>query len=117
MILNFGHTYGHVIETVSAMKHGFAVASGMVLAAGLSFEEGLLEKKHYDRLIRLLNDFGLLREYKISPETVSSKISGDKKKKGDEISFVLIGPPGVATIRKIGVKRLVGYYILHSSSE
>lgn len=110
MILNFGHTYGHVIETETSMKHGFAVASGMVLAAGLSSELGLLDSGSHDRLIRILNDFGLLPGYRISSEMVWAKISGDKKKKGEEISFVLIGPPGTATIRKISVKRLVEYY-------
>ena len=116
MMLNFGHTYGHVIETVSSMKHGFAVASGMVLAAGISVEEGLLDKKSFNRLHKILDEFGLLLKYKISSETLYQKISGDKKKKGDEIGFVLIGPPGKATIRMMHVGKLVEYYESHSSS-
>jgi 3-dehydroquinate synthase len=110
MILNFGHTFGHVIETETSMKHGFAVASGMVIAAGISVDKGLLERRFYDRLISMLKDFGLLLEYKIPSEMVSLKISGDKKKKGNEINFILIGPPGKATIHKIPVSNLVEYY-------
>jgi 3-dehydroquinate synthase len=117
MILNFGHTFGHVIETETSMKHGFAVASGMVIASGISAEQGLLDRKFYNRLVRILKDFGLLLEYKIPTEVVGSKISGDKKKMGDEINFVMIGPPGKATIKKIPVVNLVAYYKSQSESQ
>jgi 3-dehydroquinate synthase len=110
MILNFGHTYGHVIEAVTSMKHGFAVAAGMVLAAGLSSKEGLLDNSSSDRLQRILDEFGLLIKYEVTPEKVYKKISGDKKKMGEEINFILIGPVGRATISKMPVKKLVDYY-------
>jgi 3-dehydroquinate synthase len=44
-ILNFGHTFGHAIETLTGYQrllHGEAVAIGMVMAADLSVRQGLL---------------------------------------------------------------------------
>jgi 3-dehydroquinate synthase len=115
MILNFGHTYGHVIETVLSLKHGYAVSSGMVLAAAISVDEGILEIEDFKRLCRILNEFGLIGKHEIPAETLLKKLKGDKKKKGDEISFILIGPPGKATIRQIPVQKLVAYYETHSA--
>jgi 3-dehydroquinate synthase len=115
MILNFGHTYGHVIETVLMLKHGYAVSSGMMLAAGISVKEGLLENSDFTRLFNILNDFGLISKHNIPADTLLKKLKGDKKKTGDEISFILIGPPGKATIRQISVNKLVEYYETYSA--
>ncbi len=41
-ILNFGHTYGHVIEMQKSVKHGFAVAAGMELATQYSLLKGYI---------------------------------------------------------------------------
>ena len=40
--LNFGHTFGHAIEKLTGIPHGEAVGIGMVLAATLSVQKGLL---------------------------------------------------------------------------
>jgi len=67
MILNFGHTFGHVIETSGNQKHGFAVASGMVIAAGISELEGALGKTDVKSIINLLKSFNLIKKYDIPP--------------------------------------------------
>ncbi len=107
MILNFGHTFGHVIETLGKQKHGFAVASGMVLAAGISQQEGLLSVKELTRLVDLLKYFGLLKKYSIPTSGFGEMISKDKKKRGNEVSFVLIGEPGKAIVRNLTVEKLM----------
>jgi 3-dehydroquinate synthase len=61
-LLNFGHTFGHALETETGygtLLHGEAVAIGMVLAARLS--AGLARAPHVDtdRLAALLTAFGL----------------------------------------------------------
>jgi len=110
MILNFGHTFGHVIETAGDQKHGFAVASGMVLAAGISEQEGMLSVKELTRLVDLLKSFDLLKKSHIPAAKFSEMISKDKKKRGDEVSFVLLEGTGKAVVRNLTVEKLMSDY-------
>ncbi len=60
-LLNFGHTWGHALETEArgALLHGEAVALGMVSATHLSVELGRCSPENLDRLVRLLERAGL----------------------------------------------------------
>jgi 3-dehydroquinate synthase len=62
MLLNFGHTFGHAIESeqgYGGLLHGEAVAVGMVLAATLSTQMGLAPVADCQRLQALLTRLGL----------------------------------------------------------
>jgi 3-dehydroquinate synthase len=61
-LLNFGHSFGHALEAVSGygvLRHGEAVAIGMVLAARLSARLGCAPAADAERLARLLHAIGL----------------------------------------------------------
>jgi 3-dehydroquinate synthase len=61
-LLNFGHTFGHAIETATGYRrylHGEAVAIGMVQAARLSERLGLAPRGDGDRMAALLERLGL----------------------------------------------------------
>jgi 3-dehydroquinate synthase len=61
-ILNFGHTFGHALETLTEYRtllHGEAVAIGMVMAADLSMRQGWLSSEAAQRIKRVLATFGL----------------------------------------------------------
>ena len=61
-LLNFGHTFGHALETASGygeLLHGEAVAIGMLMAARLSAALGHAPPEHAERLSRLLAHLGL----------------------------------------------------------
>jgi 3-dehydroquinate synthase len=61
-ILNFGHTFGHAVETLSGygvIRHGEAVAIGMVMAARTAVKLGLATPAEVDRLSALLKAFAL----------------------------------------------------------
>jgi len=57
-LLNFGHTFGHAIETgmgYGTWLHGEAVGTGMLLAANLSARQGWLTSAQVERIARLLD--------------------------------------------------------------
>ena len=61
-ILNFGHTFGHAIESglgYGEWLHGEGVGCGMVMAAHLSQRLGLVDKVFVERLVRLVAKAGL----------------------------------------------------------
>jgi 3-dehydroquinate synthase len=109
-ILNFGHTYGHAIEIYKSFRHGYAVASGMVLAAGFSLFRGYISEAEYNRVIALLKLFKLLRRHDIPDDQISQLILRDKKKSGNEIYFVFMEGIGKAIVEKIPVSEAVDFY-------
>lgn len=106
-ILNFGHTFGHAIEAgmgYGNWLHGEAVGCGMVMAAELSRELGLVDAAFVQRLRVLVQRAGLPV---IGPRLSATDNSGrylelmrvDKKAEGGEIRFVVIDGPSHATLR------------------
>ena len=109
-ILNFGHTYGHAVEIQKAIKHGFAVASGMELATDFSYEKGLLSLVEKDRILGLLKRFELLGKHDIPDEQIQRLIMHDKKKSGTDIHFVFTGGIGSAVVNKISIVEIIDFY-------
>jgi 3-dehydroquinate synthase len=109
-ILNFGHTYGHAIEMHTAVPHGFAVASGMELAAEFSFRKGMINEGDKGRIISLLNCFGLIVKHSIPDDMIRSFIMHDKKKSGSDIHFVFISGIGRTVVQQIPVEEVVAFY-------
>ena len=106
-VLNFGHTFGHAIETglgYGQWLHGEAVGCGMVMAAELSCRLGLIEPAFVQRLTALIARAGLPVR---GPQLAADDNAGrylelmrlDKKSQAGEIRFVLIDGPGRATVR------------------
>lgn len=58
-LLNFGHSFGHAIEAETGMRHGEAVAIGMVLAFRLSVQRGLCPVEDLERVVAHLQAVGL----------------------------------------------------------
>lgn len=101
-VLNFGHTAGHAIEQATAFKvpHGFAVGIGMAIEAILSNQRGLLPQSDLDRVLRILDSYGLLRYAgtlkKVRTDGVIRAALSDKKNVGGAIRIVLIERIGKA---------------------
>jgi 3-dehydroquinate synthase len=110
-ILNFGHTYGHAIELYKSFRHGYAVASGMQLAAAFSCSRGFLSGAEYERILNLLKTFKLLRRHELPDAQIKQLILRDKKKSGNDIYFVFTEGIGKAVVEKIPVEEVVDFYI------
>ena len=102
-ILNFGHTFGHAIETgmgYGQWLHGEAVGCGMVLAAALSVRVGLMPSEFLIRMQRLIERAGLpVRAPRLGAERYLELMRVDKKAEAGEIRFVLIEALGRASMR------------------
>jgi 3-dehydroquinate synthase len=100
-ILNFGHTIGHAIEAVSnyELKHGQAVAIGMMAAAKISSRMEILDGVEIVRLEKIIEKAGLPTEMPdIDKEAVWQAMQHDKKVLDDRIRFVLLRSIGSAFI-------------------
>ena len=106
-ILNFGHTFGHAIESglgYGAWLHGEAVGCGMVMAATLSQRLGLVDSAFVDRLKMLIERAGLPVTAPILSTTDNAGrylelMRVDKKAEAGEIRFIVIDGPGKAALR------------------
>jgi 3-dehydroquinate synthase len=94
-VLNYGHTFGHVIENETHYErylHGEAVAIGMVMANELAVELGLLSREEAERIRRLLEKWGLPVDYPVAdPEAFYEHFFLDKKSAKGRIKFILPG--------------------------
>ena len=102
-ILNFGHTFGHAIETglgYGEWLHGEAVGCGMVLASDLSVRLGLMPADFLTRMTRLIARAGLpVRAPRLGVGRYLELMRVDKKNEGGEIRFVVIEGLGRAGMR------------------
>ncbi|MFM7674219.1 MAG: 3-dehydroquinate synthase [Synechococcus sp.] len=92
-ILNYGHTLGHVVETLQGYGtylHGEAVGLGMLAAGALSVELGLWSAAEQERQKRLIAAAGLpLAMPAMDPQRVLRCLQGDKKVRNGRVRFVL----------------------------
>jgi 3-dehydroquinate synthase len=93
-LLNFGHTFGHALETEAgygALLHGEAVAIGMVLAARLSAQLGMADAADTERLHALLQRIGLPISTPAGPSAGSllERMRLDKKNRAGALRLVL----------------------------
>ena len=102
-ILNFGHTFGHAIETglgYGEWLHGEAVGCGMVMAADLSARLGLIEERYASRIRQIVERAGLpVTAPPLGAERYLELMRLDKKAEAGEMRFVVIEAPGRAGVR------------------
>lgn len=93
--LNFGHTFGHALESISSFKisHGEAVVWGMRAALDAGRALKITEQECYEKAVKLMNSYGYNTERKIGRGewlSYAEAISKDKKKSGGSVKFVLL---------------------------
>ena len=101
-LLNFGHTAGHAFETLYALKHGQAVALGMIVAFIASEQNLGFAKDNREQLCQLLKRFSLPTTIEFNIEKVLNTLKLDKKRKDDSIDFILLKSLGEAMVFPLG---------------
>jgi len=88
-ILNFGHTVGHAIELLMGLRHGEAVAIGMMKEAMIGERLGIVTKEKRLKLIEGLERNGLLLDINIKDrfDEILDLMQQDKKNEDGEIVF------------------------------
>lgn len=104
--LNLGHTFGHAVEKVLGVPHGNAVSIGLVVAAKLSMNKGMLSEIDYNRVIKLLSDLNLPTSINSNKDAIIEALEMDKKREGDSIHFVLMEGIGKVRIEEISLDEL-----------
>jgi 3-dehydroquinate synthase len=104
--LNFGHTFGHALEKLTGIPHGEAVGIGMVLAANLSVEKGLLSRNDASRLEKIIHSFGLPIRPPVDVPSMLAVMRKDKKREGERIHFVFLDALGSARVEELEFKEL-----------
>ena len=99
-ILNFGHTFGHALESVTGYKkyqHGEAVAWGMTAAALYGHEIGITSASDASRIVSLVRRMGRLPEWpKVEAKRLITLMGSDKKARAGKLRFVLTPKIGKA---------------------
>ncbi len=117
-LFNYGHTFGHAIETVSGYKinHGQAVTMGMDIANYISVEYGYLNKKLFESMHRILAKN--LPDFRLELRQVNDflqALSKDKKNIGSNLGCILTKGPGQMEKMQIPFdnklkKMILGYF-------
>ena len=108
-LLNFGHTFGHIFETETNYSdeifHGEAVVLGMLMAAKMSLNFGMILENDFWRIKDHLENCGFITTHKnIRPtwneENLISHLYKDKKTEDKNLTFILLKKIGEALIKK-----------------
>ncbi|HZR81326.1 MAG TPA: 3-dehydroquinate synthase [Candidatus Binatia bacterium] len=110
-ILNFGHTLGHAVETLTEYKrvlHGEAVAIGMTAAIRLSIDRSGLAPETGRRVIDLLDRLGLPTAIPagLSPAALALAAEADKKRSHGKVKFVCLEDIGRTRFEMLTTKQL-----------
>jgi len=99
--LNYGHTFGHVIENETKYKtylHGEAVSIGMMMANYTSYKLGLMSEYEMLRVKNLLKKYNLPTSYQIeNSESFYETFFLDKKSSDNSITFIV--PVGIGGVK------------------
>ncbi len=108
MLLNFGHTLGHAIETYYNFKkftHGEGVAIGMYEISRIAENKGLTEKGVSEEIKEILIQYGLPYEVEIKDNSaILDTIALDKKNIDNSLKVVLLKNIGESFLEKTSVE-------------
>ena len=104
-MLNFGHTFGHALESVneyrSNLTHGEAISIGMILAAKISYRMKNIRRSELDDIIHHFKQAGLPHSTKsLINNKLYKAIAADKKNTNNKINLILLKKIGEAYYKR-----------------
>ena len=114
MLLNFGHTLGHAVEKCYGYEtytHGEGVGIGMIMITAQTESRGITENGTTARIRGLLKHYNLPVKTEMSRDEVLQTVALDKKKKGGEITLVILAKIGEGRLLKIPYEELPNYIV------
>ncbi len=109
MLLNFGHTFGHVLEKLHGyrdLSHGEAVGIGMVMMAKCGEKAGLTKPGTAEEIAGVLKKFDMPVQDAASPQQLVSTAMSDKKARGDKVNLVMLREIGQSFLYPVDRARL-----------
>ncbi len=106
-LLNFGHSLGHAVESEAlaqgaTIRHGEAVAAGMMMEAWISHQKGMLALEEWEQIRnRLVKVYPQLPDTILNGDRCVAFLKNDKKNLGDSIRMVLLNHIGEGVIDQV----------------
>jgi 5-deoxy-5-amino-3-dehydroquinate synthase len=101
-LLNYGHTLAHALETTGRydLRHGEAVAIGLVFAARLAHHLGRIDAERVAEHVAVVSSYDLPTQPPsgLDPEELLTVMARDKKATSRGLTFVLDGPVGLELV-------------------
>lgn len=91
-ILNLGHTFGHAYESYFnfEVKHGNAVAAGIISSLYLSYRKGIINETSLKYYLNLPSKVNYPQPGSLNMDKILSLMKSDKKNKEGEMRFILV---------------------------
>ena len=109
-MLNFGHSFGHALETLYKYKinHGEAISVGMIIESKLSNTLGFLSDNDLNQIINHFSKCGLkIKDNKINNKLIFENLSKDKKNSNNKINIILLKKIGNSFFKRgLSVKKI-----------
>jgi len=104
-LLNFGHTVGHAIESLSGYRtsHGHAVAAGMAIVTRAAVHMGMCGSDCLESLLQMLRLYNLSESTSCDAGLLARTCLSDKKRVGDGITMIFPVEIGKCILKKIPV--------------
>jgi 3-dehydroquinate synthase len=118
-VLNFGHSIGHAIESLSMQKghdvlHGEAVIVGMIMESHIAMQKKMLSEKELIRIVSLFLGFYEKLDFEFTENEILQFLTQDKKNRKGKFLFSLITRAGAAKwdmkVKPAEIRKAVSFY-------
>jgi len=112
LVLNYGHTFGHAIESITnhTIPHGIAVSMGMDMANYISMKKGYIDESIYKEVNHVIKGLCHDIEYdKFDVNELITALKKDKKNISSNIMCVLTKGIGNMFLEEIDIDSMTGY--------